>query len=103
MVTTRFIGRLGNSMFQLAACIGYAKKYGYKWSGPTNARESSIYRVFPNIPQNHGQPDNYPKDGYDAKWYNYHEIPNVGSSVLLAGFWQSEKYFDNAKDEVREV
>lgn len=104
MVTTRFIGRLGNSMFQLAACIGYAKKYGYQWAGPSNPRESCIYNVFPHIPQTHAQPNSYPKrDGYDASQYNYTEIPNVGDNVLLAGFWQSEKYFENAKDEVRKV
>jgi len=33
--------------------------------------------------------------------FNYHEIPFHPNGCELVGFWQSEKYFDNAKDEVR--
>jgi hypothetical protein len=43
MVSTTFIGRLGNSMFQVAVCIAYAKKYGYTWGVPSVQRESTVY------------------------------------------------------------
>lgn len=105
MVTTKFIGRLGNSMFQIAAAIGYAKKYGYQWGVPNNAGESSILRHFPNLPRCNDNPKRYleHQPGHDHDWFNYHEIPDVGPDVLLFGFWQSWKYFEHAKEEVRQA
>lgn len=105
MVTTKFIGRLGNSMFQIAACIGYAKKYGYQWGVPYDPGESSILRHFPSLPRCNDNPRRYleHKPGQDNDWFNYHEIPDVGSDVTLFGFWQSWKYFENAQEEVRKV
>jgi hypothetical protein len=105
MVTTTFIGRLGNSMFQIAACIGYAKKYGYTWGVPNYQRESSILTHFPNLPRCNDNEKRYNEHqpGHDHDWFDYHEIPNVGPDVNLFGFWQSWKYFDNAKDEVKQV
>jgi hypothetical protein len=103
MVTTTFIGRLGNSMFHVAACIGYAKKYGYKWGVPNDQRESSILTHFQNLPRcnEHARRYNEHRPGHDNDWFDYHDIPNAGPDVNLFGFWQSWKYFDNAKEEVR--
>lgn len=105
MVTTQFIGRLGNSMFQIATCIGYAKKYGYKWGVPSNQGESSILTHFPNLPRCDSRPRRYNEHqpGHDHDWFNYHDIPDVGPDITLFGFWQSWKYFDNAQDEVKKV
>jgi hypothetical protein len=105
MITTRFIGRLGNSMFQLAACIAYAKKYGYAWAAPADARESSIHQVFPNLPKTNTHPGRmFPKrGGYDPEFFDYFNIPNVGNDLLLAGYFQSLKFFENAQEEVKEV
>jgi hypothetical protein len=105
MVNTKFIGRLGNSMFQIAACIGYAKKYGYQWGVPSDQRESSILTHFPNLPRcnDSNQRYNEHQKQWDNEWFNYHEIPNVGPDVTLFGFFQSLKYFENAHQEVKEV
>ncbi len=105
MVTTAFIGRLGNSMFQVAAAIGYARKYGYQWGVPNEQKESTILTHFPNLPRcdyryrryNEHQP------GHDHDWFNYHDIPDHGPDTLLFGFWQSWKYFDHCKEEVKQV
>jgi hypothetical protein len=105
MVSTRFIGRLGNSMFQVAVCIAYAKRYGYAWAAPADARESSIHQVFPDLPKTGVHPGrSFPKrDGYDPQWFDYFDIPNVGPDVLLAGYFQSLKFFENAQDEVKKA
>jgi hypothetical protein len=113
MVNTRFAGRLGNSMFQIAACIGYAKKYGYKWGVPSDQRESSILTHFPNLPrcddQNkryHEHPNKFCEQHqrhYDLCHFDYHDIPDIGPDVMLTGFFQSWKYFQNAQEEVKEV
>lgn len=105
MVTTRFIGRLGNSMFQTAACIGYAKKYNYAWAVPYNSNESSIHKVFPSLPKTYDNPITWPRRGrgYDASMYDYINIPHCGPNVMLAGFFQSYKYFEHCENEVRKV
>lgn len=113
MVNTRFAGRLGNSMFQIAACIGYAKKYGYQWGVPSDQRESSILTHFPNLPRCDDQNKRYHEHPprhcsqhnkhFDECHFDYHEIPDLGPDVTLTGFFQSWKYFDNAQEEVKKV
>lgn len=115
MVSAQLIGRLGNSMFQIAASIGYARKYGYKWAvqeRPHN-NESAIHRVFPNLPkttekgkifQEHPSKHcSQHNKHYDLCHYNFHDLPDMGENVFLSGFWQSWKYFEHCKEEVKEV
>jgi len=115
MVSANLIGRLGNSMFQVAASIGYARKYGYQWAVQTipHNNESAIHRVYPNLPKTDERGTRFqehpnricPQHGthYDLCHFDYHDIPDLGSDVFLSGFWQSWKYFEHCKDEVKEV
>lgn len=108
LIRPRFIGRLGNNMFQIAACIGYAKKYNVGWGIKKGYKERGfnafqVDKYFPNLPAC----DSYFKayTEFQEEWagleFNYHEIPFHPNGCELVGFWQSEKYFENAKDEVR--
>lgn len=101
MITTRFVGRLGNSMFQVAACISYARKYGYEWRVPVEGRESCIHKVFPDLPKVNAHFQGLPRNGYDPEHYNFYEWPQWGDNILLQGFFQSEKFFANVKNEVK--
>lgn len=103
MITTRFIGRLGNSMFQVAAVMSYAKKYGYDWAVPGDARESAIHRVYPDLPKTGHHFHGYPKDGYNAEHYEFYEWPQWGDNILLQGFFQSERFFENVRDRVKKI
>lgn len=105
MVTTQFIGRLGNSMFQVAAAIGYARKYGYQWGVPNEQKESTILTHFPNLPrcEHRYRRYNEHQPGHDHDWFNYHDIPDHGPDTLLFGFWQSWKYFKHCEHEVKDV
>lgn len=110
MVTTKFVGRLGNSMYQVAICIAYAKKFRYEWAVPFNSvfgngpeSETSIHRVFSDLPKTHDQPRPWPRSGFDPQWYDYFELQNMGPDVTLLGFWQSYKWFAHCEDEVRRV
>lgn len=117
MVTARHIGRLGNNMFQIAAAIGYARKYGYEWAvDPSKGHGepySSIHKVFPNLPKlepsgvrHHEHPHGYcpqHNTSYDLCHFDYHEITDKGPNVILTGFYQSWKYFEHCKEEVKEV
>ena len=115
MISSNLIGRLGNSMFQIAMSIGYARKYGYKWAvqeRPHN-NESAIHRVYPNLPKTRERgltfqehPSKFceqHKTHFDNCHFDYHEIPDKGPDIFFSGFWQSWKYFEHCKEEVKEV
>lgn len=118
MVVAKHIGRLGNNMFQIAASIGYAKRFGYQWAADSGSGVgepySSIHRVFPNLPKGepyggiryHEHPNAFCRvhnQHYDQCHFNYHPIPDQGPNLSLTGFYQSWKYFENAQEEVKEL
>jgi len=115
MVTSNLIGRLGNSIWQIAMSIGYARKYGYKWGVqkmPHN-NESAIHRVYPNLPKTSERGKTFQEHPgrvckehgthYDLCHFDYHNIPDMGDNIFFSGFWQSYKYFEHCKEEVKEV
>lgn len=102
-VTYQPIGRLGNQMFQCAAAIGYAKKYNVGWACPNDTKEvPRFHEFFPGLQR---------YDGHEFKRYNvadpsqfdYSPIPFHPNGVKLVGFFQSEKFFEGAQDEIRKV
>lgn len=116
-VVARNIGRLGNNMFQIAAAIGYARKYGYEWGVDPSSGQgepySSIHKVFPNLPKvdPSGVRFHEHKNEFcdqhemhkDLCHFDYHDIPDMGPNVVLTGFYQSWKYFEHCKEEVKDV
>lgn len=102
-VTYQPIGRLGNQMFQLAACIGYAKKYGVQWGVPNDTKEvPRFHEFFPGLPRHDGN-EFRRYNAADPSQFNYQPIPFNESGLKLVGFFQSEKYFEGANDEIRSV
>lgn len=108
---------MGNGMFQVAAAIGYARKYGYEWAADVSRGYaepySKLHDCFPNLPKasphgvryhehNHGFCDLH-KTSTDICHFNYHPIPNLGPNVTLSGFYQSYKYFENSAEEIKQV
>lgn len=113
MITFRPIGRLGNNMFQAAACIGYAKEHGTAWAIPQGRGAGDLFEgiptpwlmpnFWPNLPTCYGG-IGARYEQHDASMFNYKPIPYLGSKDLtLVGFFQSEKWFENAKEEVRKA
>lgn len=101
LATARYIGRLGNNMFQLAAAIGYARLYGHEWkSEPKNDEVPEWLDYFPNLPLGLAGGNTY--QCHAPETFNYKQIADRGSCRLM-GFFQSEKYFKHCEDEVREV
>lgn len=102
----KFIGRLGNNLFQIAACIGYAKKHGVKWGVKKGYIEpdfrcNQVDKFLPNLPVAADFFRRYQEHSTGEFCHNYHEIPHHPDGVEIVGFFQSEKYFENARDEVR--
>lgn len=115
MISCRFLGRLGNSMFQVAATLALARKYGYDWGVPhdSGTSDSSIHRLYPNLPRcnNHGVSYHEHPRGvcpihrtlYDFCHFNYHPIPDLGPNVTISGFFQSYKYFEKSEEEIKNL
>lgn len=91
MVTCKLYGGLGNQLFQMAAVMGYAKKHNLKYYFPLRKylKELPTRKIFE-------------LNTYKEKAFNYNEIPPF-TSVCLDGYFQSEKYFDNAREEILEA
>jgi hypothetical protein len=90
-------GRFGNQMFQIAATIGVAKKYGAEylfWRWPYNKYFENPVRTNPFIKFRKWRKYREPK-------YSYNEIPYVSGALSIAGFFQSEKYFKHCENEIR--
>ena len=100
----RVIGGLGNQLFMIATAFAYAKRFckdlvidDSMWfagqgSHPNNYK-SSIFKNF--------QFGDKPKDYTEVseKRFNYNELPCVEGNVVLSGYFQSLKYFEDSKDE----
>lgn len=91
------LGRLGNQLFQIAVAVGYARKYGQEYAF-TDWRYSQHF----NVPIN---PEefviNHSINEHDS--LSYEELPEYNHSmghVNFYGYFQSEKYFINAKQEI---
>jgi len=106
-VTVKLNGGLGNRLFEIACCLGYAEKYGHKavlYSNlfDNNAHSSNdktleiLKTMIPEITISNSikRENTFHKlehHGNDA--CKYLELPHVESNVLLHGYFQSEMYF----------
>jgi hypothetical protein len=89
-------------MFQCAALAGYAKKHGATWGFPSDTREvPHLRKMFPSIPVLDG---NFKRINLaDPQHFNYSPLQKFNQDTTLLGFFQSEKYFEGADDEIRNM
>jgi hypothetical protein len=105
MVSFRATGRMGNFLFEAASSYGYARRHDLEWSVPnwtTHHFWSPLYLqhlVHPNYV-------NYEEVLINEHVHHYHEIPFDeewrGRNIVLNGFYQSEKFFAEYRDEILE-
>lgn len=109
-ITTNHRGGLGNVMFKLAASISLSIDNGVEYifsneflrpiDGITTKGLPDYRRFYDNVLRNVKFIDKLP-DHYlvhTEKQFNYEEIPYTkGTNLLLDGYFQSEKYFENNK------
>ncbi len=105
MVSFRAAGRCGNFLFQSASSYGYARRNNLEWSTPnwtTHSFWSPLYLqhlVHPNY-------DRREDILLNENGMQYQEIPFMedwrSRNIVLNGYYQSEKYFVEYRDEIIE-
>lgn len=111
MISAYFHGEMGNNLFQLAATLAHAKKLNVE-------TEFSYWRNFKvsvdqyplEIPTMFDYKFNFtqtPKSTYEMylhgdlqRTFEYTDIP-MRDNLMLRGYFQSEKYFEDIKDEIK--
>jgi hypothetical protein len=98
-------GRAGNYFFQLAAAIAYAKRHGLEYTAPSSTNDPKWNPIYckhlvnknfnPHLPsiqidQPHGS--GYSPIEFKEEWRD--------KNIILNGYWQSLKYFEDYFDEV---
>ncbi len=99
------VGRMGNFLFQAAATIGYARRHGLEFTVPAKPyppRYDPVYLSHLVHPKFDGL---MPSVTVKEKAFHYHDIEfkeewRDGRTIMLEGYWQSEKYFKEIRSEI---
>lgn len=117
MLVLSMTGGLGNQLFEIAKCYYDAKSNGIEWGFLKNGRFSKGQGNHPSHYMNtfyknirmFDIPNRNLYHIYEKQYVAYNisqEIKNIiqsNKSVCLHGYWQSEQYFPNFKEELREL
>ncbi len=108
MIINNFLGGLGNQLFQIAAGYAHARRINSKFAinyslnhvgfGQGHHPEKYRYSVYKNIPTTNQEIPLI----YTEKEFSYNPIQPL-DNICLHGYFQSEKYFKDYKDEVKNL
>ena len=106
-ITNVLSGGLGNMMFQVAAAYALAKKHNHTLLLNPN-HVGTLHKtpieykdtIFKNI-----EVPTAPLEFYkiDEESFSYKTLQSLENNILLNGYFQSYKYFENYQDEIREL
>lgn len=106
-VSIKLQGGIGNYLFQIAAAyaysIDYSKEFSLSNQGAVKVHgDISSYSdtLLHNISFNNV---NFPYTMAVEKDFHYSKIQNIDGSVMLSGYFQSEKYFKNHDSDIRKL
>ena len=107
MVKPRTYGRMGNFLFQAAAAMGYAWRHGMEFTLPSTTRDPLHNPIYLQHLVNPRWDDTLQQIVIDEKTHGYQELPWKEEwrekNIILNGYWQTEKYFKEFRDEVIEA
>jgi glycosyltransferase involved in cell wall biosynthesis len=106
-MTNIMSGGLGNMMFQVATAYALSKSRGHKLVlNPNHVgtlhKPPSAYKdnVFKNIEALGGSYEFYK---ISEESFSYKPLPSAITNIILDGYFQSYKYFEDYQDEIREL
>lgn len=104
MVSFVNMGRLGNWLFETATTIGYALKHNIDFTVPATTRNPKWDPVyFPHLVNPNYNPRLQQVKIFE-KGHQYQELPFEESwrhkNIFLQGYWQSEKYFKDYREDI---
>jgi hypothetical protein len=109
-VIGQMTGGLGNQLFVIAATYAYCKKYNKNfyitasWKDYSKERPDYWDNILSFIKLNRNLVFNSQikkVKSYEYKSSEYKEIPEFNHNIILKGYFQSEKYFKEYKNEIR--
>jgi GR25 family glycosyltransferase involved in LPS biosynthesis len=103
-------GGLGNQLFQIANGFAYSKRNNKKlliysvWNNMSKSRPSYWRSYLKNLDHYTIHPRIVKKvKSYMEPKFSYNPIPVSNQSITLKGYYQSEKYFEDYKNEIKEL
>lgn len=104
-------GRLGNQMFQYASIKGISKKHGYEFAIPPRSEfgkrdrnvlndKLNIYDLF-DLSHNNFYVSNYKTISEKPLNFDKDLFENCPDNINLEGYFQSQKYFEHIKDDIK--
>jgi hypothetical protein len=94
--TPGYFGWLGNQMFQYATTFAASKRANTECGFPEN--KPNLFELFNLSAKKQQTPLSY---FYQEPHFHYSEIPTYITELTLHGYFQSEKYFSEYKDEIK--
>lgn len=115
MITCKFIGELGNNLFQLATLISLKQKFAYEycipnyriyWNDVTNNKLEFTDLFEYNFAYGNINVSEYiHNDRLDINHPNfthkYSDITNINDNSCIVGYFQSEKYFNDISNDLK--
>lgn len=107
-VSIQLMGGLGNNLFQIASIYAYAKKHN-KELVLNNNKIGIVHKSFDTYSNNILSKISFSNEIlskyviYQEPEYKYNQIPELKGDVVLNGYFHSHLYFDEIKNEIRDL
>lgn len=113
MVSCRLVGRMANQMFTIAATISYALRHGLEYHIPAHTLNDNVWKpIFTHLQNPNWKPTPFDLIAYErthsyepiGEFHHYTETSeNIGFNIIIDGYRQSLKYFEDYLPEVRKA
>lgn len=98
MIVSKLFAQLGNQCFMISAAIAHAKRMGATYAFPKHSLDPRIWPTYFTLPIAKRTTRHYYKEPRHA----YDPLPEY-DDMTIEGYYQSEKYFSDAKPEIAKV